>query len=165
LILLAFLRRWGGAKSAGVPAAFLEISKIPQARKALVSYAALMSNDDFKLSQISIVMLGANDLARSVEFYRDQVGLEVQSQIPGFAFLKAGAVTLALSEPIARAAGDAVSGAFEIVFPVEHVRAAFDALKAKGIAFTQEPRNVVGSMWAANFNDPDGHKLSIFGNE
>ena len=120
---------------------------------------------DFRLSQISIVMLGTKDTSRSIEFYRDKLGLEVRNQIPGFAFLNAGAVTLCLSEELARAAGDPVAGATEVVFSVEHVRAAHEALKGKGVAFTHEPRNVTGPFWAANFNDLDGHKLSIFGNE
>jgi catechol 2,3-dioxygenase-like lactoylglutathione lyase family enzyme len=120
---------------------------------------------DFKLSQISIIMLGTTDVARSIEFYRDKLGLEVRNQIPGFAFLNAGPVTLCLSEGLAKAAGDPVAGATEVVFSVEHVRDAHEALKAKGVVFTHEPRNVTGPFWAANFNDPDGHKLSVFGNE
>ena len=119
---------------------------------------------DFKLSQISIVMLGTKDMSRSVEFYRDKLGLELRNQIPGFAFLNAGPVTLCVSEELAKTA-DPVAGATEVVFSVEHVRAAHEALKQKGLVFTHEPRNVTGPFWAANFNDPDGHKLSIFGNE
>ena len=120
---------------------------------------------DFKLSQISIIMLGTKDIAGSIEFYRSKLGLEVRNQIPGFAFLNAGPVTLCLSEALAKAAGDPVAGATEVVFSVEHVRAAHEALTANGVTFTNEPRNVTGPFWAANFNDPDGHKLSVFGNE
>jgi catechol 2,3-dioxygenase-like lactoylglutathione lyase family enzyme len=120
---------------------------------------------DFKLSQISIIMLGTRDINRAIAFYRDKLGLEVRNQIPGFAFLSAGPVTLCLSDELARAAGDPVAGATEVVFSVEHVRSAHEALKAKGVEFTHEPRNVTGPFWAANFNDQDGHKLSIFGNE
>ena len=121
--------------------------------------------ENFKLSQISLVMLGTKDLARSVEFYRDRLGLEVRNQTPGFAFLNAGAITLCLNEPLARVAGEAMNGASEVVFSVEHVRPAYEALQSKGVTFTHGPRPVTGPFWAANFNDPDGHKLSIFGNE
>jgi hypothetical protein len=34
-----------------------------------------------------------------------------------------------------------------------------------GVRFTHEPRNVTGTRWAANFDDLDGHHLSIFGAE
>ena len=34
-----------------------------------------------------------------------------------------------------------------------------------GVEFLREPSNVTGDSWAANFRDPDGHLLSIFGPE
>ena len=59
---------------------------------------------DFKLTQISNVMLGTTDLARSLAFYRDTLGLVVQFEMPGFVFLNAGGVTLSLSEAHAKLA-------------------------------------------------------------
>ena len=123
-----------------------------------------MDEAHFKLTKIGVVMLGVQDLARSAAFYRDTLGLSVQMEIPGFTFLDGGGVTLALSQPLARATGQA-AGATEVVFSVEDVTAAYEALRANGVTFTQAPRNVVGSNWAANFQDPDGHRLSIFGPE
>ena len=37
------------------------------------------------------------------------------------------------------------------------------ALTARGVAFRVEPRVVSGDDFAADFRDPDGHVLSIFG--
>lgn len=125
-----------------------------------------MDKPEFKLGKISTVMLGVRELARTVSFYRDKLGLAVQFEIPGFTFLNAGGITLCLSEPLARAlAGPTqpLSGVAELVFSVDDVQSAYEALAAKGIEFTLEPHNVTGTQWAANFNDPDGHKLSIFG--
>jgi catechol 2,3-dioxygenase-like lactoylglutathione lyase family enzyme len=127
-----------------------------------------METPDFKLTQLGIVMLGVHDLARSLEFYRDKLGLTVKSEMRGFAFLEAGSVTLALSEPLARSLGTpegSLAGAAELVFTVEGVREAYEALAARGVNFTHEPRVVAGTQWAANFDDPDGHKLSVFGPE
>ena len=122
-----------------------------------------MAATHFKLSQIGVVMLGVQDLAKSVAFYHDTLGLTVTGEIPGeFAFLNCGSVTLGLSVPIAKHTGQG-PGATEIVFSVEDVTAAYQALKGRGVLFTHEPRVVTGPMWAANFNDPDGHRLSIFG--
>lgn len=123
-----------------------------------------MAPPEFALKQIGVVMLGVADLSRSLAFYRDKLGLAVRQEIPGFAFLDAGGVTLCLSQPLARATGRG-PGATEIVFSVEDVRAAHSALRANGVYFTAEPKNVAGTMWAANFEDPDGHGLSIFGPE
>lgn len=119
----------------------------------------------FKLTQVSHVMLGVRELARSVAFYRDTLGLAIQFEIPAsFAFLDGGGVILCLSQPLARASQQ-IAGATEVVFSVDDVRGAYEALRARGIQFTHEPRNVTGSSWAANFEDPDGHKLSVLGPE
>ena len=56
-----------------------------------------------------------------------------------------------------------MAGGTEIVFGVEDVTAAHAALTARGVAFLSAPRNVTGDQWAANFRDPDGHLLSVFG--
>jgi catechol 2,3-dioxygenase-like lactoylglutathione lyase family enzyme len=111
---------------------------------------------------IGIVMLGVKELQRSIVFYRDKLGLPVKFQTPGFAFLDGGGVTLALSEPMAKSAGQ-LTGGTELVFTVENVMAAYEQLHERKIEFTLEPRPVTPTDWAANFNDPDGHRLSIFG--
>lgn len=121
---------------------------------------------EFKLTKISIVMLGVRDLARSVDFYRDKLGLKVYFQSTEFAFMDAGGVTLALSLPLAQALGGSsakLGGASEMVFAVDDVQGAYEALSAKGIKFLRAPHNVTGAQWAANFEDPDGHELSVFG--
>lgn len=116
---------------------------------------------DFKLRQIHAVMLGVKDLVRSVEFYRDKLGMNLNDQSANFAFLDGG-VLLMLSLPLGRAS-ESLSGATEVVFSVEGVRADRQALSERGVKFFVEPRNVAGQYWAANFRHPDGHNHSIFG--
>jgi catechol 2,3-dioxygenase-like lactoylglutathione lyase family enzyme len=122
----------------------------------------MIDKPPFRLAQVSVIMLGVTDLARAVAFYRDTLGLSVTFEIPGFAFLDGGGVTLCLSQPLARAR-DRLAGATEVVFAVDDVTGAYEALRERGVRFIQEPRNVNGSDWAANFEDPDGHTLSVFG--
>jgi len=107
-------------------------------------------------------MLGVRDLERSVEFYRDKLGMNVKDQTANFAFLDGGGITLMLSLLLGRAS-ESLSGATEVVFSVEGVRAARQGLGERGVEFFIEPRNVAAQFWAANFRDPDGHNLSIFG--
>jgi catechol 2,3-dioxygenase-like lactoylglutathione lyase family enzyme len=121
-----------------------------------------MEQTEYKLTRVSVVMLGVHDVARSLAFYRDKLGLEVQREIPGFAFLNAGAVTLCLSEPAAKIRGQ-IAGAGEVVFSVEDVAAAYQALRGKGVEFTHEPRSVTPATQVANFDDPDGNHLSVIG--
>jgi hypothetical protein len=112
--------------------------------------------------KVSHVMLGVSDIERSVTFYRDKLGFALQNRFESFAFFDAGTMTLALSGDIWNYAGKA-PGAMQVVFGVDSVKAAYADLKAKGVDFVNEPRNVNGRDWAANFRDPDGHLLSIFG--
>jgi catechol 2,3-dioxygenase-like lactoylglutathione lyase family enzyme len=114
--------------------------------------------------RVSHVMLGVSDLERSLQFYRNKLGFQVQQQLPGFVFLDGGSVTLALSKDIWTHVGKA-SGASQVVLGVDNVKASYSALKSKGVEFMNEPRDVNGREWAANFRDPDGHLLSIFGPE
>ena len=123
-----------------------------------------MAEGEFKLKQIGVIMLGVKDAKRSMAYYRDQLGLTVKSAFEGFVFLDGGGVTLCLAEALAQA-NPSLVGATEVVFSVEDVRAAHEALRGKGVEFTHTPHPVSGPMWAANFRDPDGHGLSIFGPE
>jgi glyoxylase I family protein len=119
---------------------------------------------DVKLNGVANVMLGATDLDRSVAFYHGILGLDLQFQTEGFAFLDGGGVTLALSTAHATLATP-VAGGTEIVFGVDDVTAAHAALIERGVEFMNAPRNVTGDRWAASFRDPDGHLLSVFGPE
>ena len=121
-----------------------------------------MESTDYKLTRVSMVMLGVQDVSRALGIYRDKLGLEVQRALPGFAFLSAGTISLCLSEPAAKMRG-AVAGAGEVVFSVEDVAAAYEALRAKGVQFTHPPRCVSPTTWLANFDDPDGNHFSISG--
>lgn len=123
-----------------------------------------MEPSPFKLSQISFIMLGVEKAARAKEFYCQKLGLALKSEFETFVFLDGGGVTLMLSEPLGRV-GRPLAGATEIVFAVSDVRAAYRALAARGVVFTQQPRQVTPTDWAANFNDPDGHRLSVYGPE
>ena len=111
---------------------------------------------------VSVIMLGASDLPRSVAFYRDKLGLQLTSEIPNFAFFDAGGTTLALSRAHAQHSPSIV-GATEVVFGVDGVKETYEKLRALGVDFRTEPRDVNGKEWAASFVDPDGHILSIFG--
>jgi len=124
-----------------------------------------MPDSDFKLARIAVVMLGVKDLVSSTAFYSEILGLRSQGGVPGeFAFFDAGGTMLALSAPL----GDAKTsphtvGALEVVFAVDDLTTAVEALRSRGVTFIAEPRRVTGESWSAVFKDPDGHRLSLFG--
>jgi catechol 2,3-dioxygenase-like lactoylglutathione lyase family enzyme len=113
------------------------------------------------LSRIGTIMLGVEDLDRSLVFYRDTLGLSVQFSSAEFAFLDAGGVALALRQT-SNLPGP-VELRTELVFHVDDIDAAYSLLRQRGVAFRVEPRIVTGDQLAADFRDPDGHVLSIFG--
>ena len=118
----------------------------------------------FRLSRVSVIMLGVSDLDQSLAFYRDKLGLTVKMQLAELALLEAGPITLGLSQGLARAVPQK-AGATEIVFAVENVRAAHTAMITQGVTFIREPTQVTPTDWAAHFRDPDGHLFSVFGPE
>jgi catechol 2,3-dioxygenase-like lactoylglutathione lyase family enzyme len=123
-----------------------------------------MTIPTYRVPAISMILLGVRDMEKSVAFYRDRLGLALKQQFPGFAMFDTGVVTLVLSEDRAKGAGSA-AGATEVIFSVEDVKAGAEALKDQGVEFSHAPHQVNGPMWAANFLDPDGHMLTLFGPE
>ena len=113
-------------------------------------------------TSVSMIMLGVENVARSVAFYRDCVGLPVQSESPEFAFITAGAVTIGLNLPLGKTVNPR-AGATELILPVASVTASKAALAARNCPFTVEPREVNTGTYAATFTDPDGHRLTLFG--
>jgi predicted enzyme related to lactoylglutathione lyase len=113
-------------------------------------------------SGVSYLMLGVADVDRSVAFYESTLGRPIQFRVEGLAFVDGGAVTIGLSRDLGKAR-QPLAGAVEIVFRVESVTASWEALKAKGVPFVRDPRQVNDQDWAATMEDPDGHYLTVIG--
>lgn len=118
----------------------------------------------FHLSKASVVILSVTDLNRSVAFYRDRLGLKLDSTNEDFAFFDAGGFTLALRAGLPKPDKTDLT-ATEVAFAVDHVKPAHQALRAQGVEFKRDPRVITGTTWATDFRDPDGHVLSIVGPE
>ncbi len=112
--------------------------------------------------RLGAVMLGVRDMDRSMAFYRDALGLAVQFATGEFTFLDAGGVTVVL-HLASNLREETDERRAEFVFHVEDIEAAHLALQERGVEFRVAPRIVTGDRLAADFRDPDGHVLSIFG--
>jgi catechol 2,3-dioxygenase-like lactoylglutathione lyase family enzyme len=110
-----------------------------------------------------MISLGVKDMARSIQFYNETLALPLAGKPGVVTLLRAGDLTIALNEPLGRAAGDAVAGAVEIVIPAERVAALHENLAERGCRFIAGPHEVSPGLWAATFTDPDGHKLTLLG--
>ncbi len=108
-----------------------------------------------------------SDIARSVAFYRDVLGLPLLFEVPGqgMAFFDCQGVRLYL--------GMAESPEFEsrplIYFRAESARAAAVELARRGVEFTSEPhvvhRQGDTELWIGFFRDPDGTLLAVMSEE
>lgn len=112
----------------------------------------------FHLSKVGYVMLGVTDIEAAAQFYGDKLGLKETRQTDDVIFFDAGTISLVISTAIGKE-----PGATEVVFSVEHVEQAYKALNQAGIKFERAPHPITESSWAANFRDPDGHILSLYG--
>jgi catechol 2,3-dioxygenase-like lactoylglutathione lyase family enzyme len=116
----------------------------------------------------SRIILRVTDLQKSLAFYRDQVGLSVQSATPEFAVLDGGGGALVMLNQVAAAKpSSGLAALTEIVLESTDIMATYERMKTRGVAFRIAPRVVttdgVRDMLACDFRDPDGHVLSIAG--
>jgi len=119
-----------------------------------------------KLSTLGYVIVYVQDTRESLKFYRDVLGLKVRSDDDKWVELETGEATLALHQDD-KARAKRTGTQPHLVFNVEDIYGAYEALKAKGVAFGNAPATVceagdqIGK--SADFKDPDGNPLSIFG--
>ena len=114
--------------------------------------------DRFQLSKVGYIMLGVADINATSEFYHGKLGLKETRASDHLAFFDAGTISLVVSTEVGKTPGDS-----EIVFTIDHVQEAYEALVGAGVAFVRGPHPVTDHSWAATFKDPDGHNLSVFG--
>lgn len=113
-------------------------------------------------NKLFAICLLVDDFDKSLEFYRDKLGIEVKSQDGKFANFKLGETELAIFEKSEassmfpaehmKSGGGAVLG-----FQVEDVSKACEELKSKGIEIFEGPKTTEWGQTVAYFLDPDGN--------
>ena len=110
------------------------------------------------LTGLNHLTLSVRNLARSIVFYRDALGLRLHASWDGGAYLSAGELWLCLSldgEDTAGLASPAYTHYAFAIAPADF--APFAArLRAAGVAEWQQNRSAGDSLY---FLDPDGHRL------
>ena len=119
-------------------------------------------------TKIDYTMVVVSDMDRSVEFYRDRLGIPLRFQSPDWTEFETGATTLALHgggvAATAPPAGDPSkqAGSCSIGFNVEDVDKTYEELKSKGIRFVMPPMQREGEgIKLAVCIDPDGLPIAI----
>jgi len=109
------------------------------------------------------VHISVRDVDRSVEFYRDVLGMEFLFRVPGqpMAFFASGDVRLYLGTP----ERPEFASKCVLYFRVDDVDAEHKRLTEAGIAFLDSPRVVHrdagGELWMVFLVDPDGHQIGL----
>jgi glyoxylase I family protein len=111
------------------------------------------------------VALLTSNFAQMLTFYTEVLGMPVVGAFSGttIVFLQAGSTTIELIER-ANYTAPLVGGWEHLAFTVPDVDAAYAELKALGVPFHVEPKNVPDPAEAriAFFKDPDGNILELF---
>ena len=119
-------------------------------------------------NQIDYTMIVVSDMQRSVEFYRDTLGIPLKFQSPEWTEFATGATTLALHGGGVPAPGPPQgdpskrAGACSIGFNVPDVDKTYEELQAKGLTFVMPPTQREGEgIRLAVAMDPDGLPISF----
>jgi lactoylglutathione lyase len=121
------------------------------------------------MSKVGYSRIVVSDLKRSVEFYRDVLGVPLKFEAENWAefatlgtrlALKAGAPPVA-AIPEKSADGQPIAGRVGIAFEVKNLDQVYRDLSAKGVQFTQPPTDEGSGGRMATLLDPDGLEIAL----
>lgn len=121
-----------------------------------------------KISTLGYVIVYVKDTKAALPFYRDTLGMTLKLDDDGWVEFETGATTFCLHSAKEQLSTERVHGQPLPVFSVEDFHGTLDALKAAGIKLLKGPVQVCEAGpeqvgMSAEFADPDGNVLSIFG--
>lgn len=117
--------------------------------------------------QVDYVMIVVSNMNRSIEFYRDKLGLKLKFESPDWTEFQTGATTVALHSGGAPDASDAafqrkLAGTCSIGFNVEDLNLTYEEMQKRGVKFLMPPSERPGeSIRLAVALDPDGLPISF----
>ncbi len=117
-------------------------------------------------SKMDYVMVIVSDMNRSIEFYRDKLGLPLKFQSPDWSEFLTGATTLALhgrgKQRTSPPDQESVAGTCSFGFNVADLDQTYADLLAKGVRFVMPPKTQEAEgIKLAVCIDPDGLAISF----
>jgi methylmalonyl-CoA/ethylmalonyl-CoA epimerase len=117
----------------------------------------------FHLDTIGQIAL---NVARSKEFYRNTLGMNLLFDAGQMAFFQCGSVRLMLGAPEPGQAPPTLPATTVVYFTVHDIQAARTALLAQDVEFSHPPHLVAKmpnhELWMAFQKDPDGNTLALY---
>lgn len=122
---------------------------------------------DVKLTNLGYVIVYVKDMEKALPFYRDTLGMKVKVDDSGWVEFETGPATFALHADT-KLSGTRAPGQPIPVFTVQDINHVYESLKNAGVKFESTPRQVCEAGpnqigLSADFHDPDGNFLSIYG--
>ncbi len=113
--------------------------------------------------EFSHAIILVSDMARSIAFYRDVLGLRIRFESPEWTEFETQGSALALhlaNGPAVSLQSMAPAGQCQLGFSIENIEAFHQEMIAKGVTCLQSPENEnCGSL--AEYADPDGLPFSV----
>lgn len=115
---------------------------------------------------VSYIMVNVSNMKRSVEFYRDRLGIPLKFESPEWTEFSTGTTTLALhggGAPNTQPGNTPhQAGSCSFGFSVEDIQKTYEALKERGVRFVMPPTERPGEgIKLAVCLDPDGLGISF----
>jgi lactoylglutathione lyase len=118
------------------------------------------------MQNVNYVIIFVSDMKRSIEFYREVLGLELRMESPKWTEFATGTATLALhgvEEDAAKRSvvAEMVPGYCNPGFTVEDLDAFHKRMKAHGVPCPMPPTVEEYGVKLATYADPDGLRLTV----
>jgi catechol 2,3-dioxygenase-like lactoylglutathione lyase family enzyme len=112
------------------------------------------------IGKLELVTMMVSDMERSVAFYRDVLGLDVEYESPAWSQLAAGNISIGLHASPERTTPN-TEGSISLGFYVDDAEQAVEELRSRGAEIAQEatPEEFGGSL--AIVRDPDGYPIQL----
>jgi methylmalonyl-CoA/ethylmalonyl-CoA epimerase len=122
----------------------------------------MKTQPQFGLGPIGQIAVPVSDIARSVAFYRDILGMTFLFQFGNLAFFDCGGVRLLLDVP---EKPEFRNHSSVIYYRVSDIQAAYQTLKSRSVQFEDEPHLIAKmpdhDLWMTFFKDPDQNLLAL----
>jgi methylmalonyl-CoA/ethylmalonyl-CoA epimerase len=120
------------------------------------------TNVETGLGRICQIAIPVRDVGRSLQFYRDVLGLRFLFEAPNVAFFDCDGIRLMLG---ASGVPEFQPSTSVVYFAVRDVPEACQRLEARGVRFRESPHVVAileyREIWLAAVEDPDGNVIGL----
>ena len=115
------------------------------------------------ITTVGQIAIAVDDVGRSVEFYRDELGLQLLFEAPpGLAFFDCNGVRLMLTTQNGEAADHTTS---VIYYKVDDIGACMQSLADKGVAIVRDAQMTAKmqdhELWIGFIRDPDQNLIGV----